>query len=54
MLFDGSAQAFLSGTFDQAGGMQGRLTLQQPSFTHEGVRRACRNGGASFTATLQR
>ena len=53
-LFDGSAQAFLSGTFDQAGGMQGRLTLQQPSFTHEGVRRACRNGGASFTATLQR
>jgi len=53
-LLDGSALAFLSGTFDQDGGMQGRLTLQQPSFTYEGVRRTCRNGGASFTARLQR
>ncbi len=51
---DGSARAFLSGTFDQAGTMQGRLTLQQPSFTYEGARRTCRNGGASFTAKLQR
>ena len=53
-LLDGSALAFLSGTFDQEGGMQGRLILQQPSFTYEGVRRTCRNGGASFTARLQR
>ena len=53
-LLDGNARAFLSGTFDQDGVMQGRLTLQRPSFTYDGVRRTCRNGGASFTARLQR
>jgi hypothetical protein len=36
-LLDGSARAFLSGRFDQAGAMSGTLTLQQPSFTYEGV-----------------
>ena len=53
-LLDGSARAFLSGTFDEAGAMSGILSLQQPSFTYEGVRRTCRNGGARFTAKLQR
>lgn len=51
---DGSALAFLSGTFDQAGGMSGVVTLQQPRFTYEGVGYTCRNASASFTARLQR
>ena len=51
---DGSALAFLSGTFDHAGGMSGVLTLQQPRFTYQGVSYTCRNSSANFTARLQR
>jgi hypothetical protein len=50
---DGSARVFLSGTFDRAGSMTGRITLQQPAFTHQGTRYTCRNGGAAWTAKLQ-
>jgi hypothetical protein len=50
---DGSGRVFLSGTFDRAGSMTGRLTLQQPSFTYQGTRYTCRNGGAAWTAKRQ-
>jgi hypothetical protein len=51
---DGSAQALLQGTFDRTGAASGTLTLQQPTFTRDGTRYACRNGGGAFTAKLQR
>jgi hypothetical protein len=51
---DGSAQAFLQGTFDRSGAGSGMLTLQQPTFTRDGTRYACRNGGGSFAVKLQR
>jgi hypothetical protein len=51
---DGSARAFYQGTFDRSGSMTGTFTLQQPSFVRDGTRYTCRNGGASFTANLQR
>jgi hypothetical protein len=49
----GSARVFLSGTFDQNGSTTGRTTLQQPTFTFQGTRYTCRNGGAAWTAKLQ-
>jgi hypothetical protein len=51
---DGSAQAFLQGTFDRSGAASGTLTLQQPSFTRDGTRYECRNGGGSFAVKLRR
>jgi hypothetical protein len=50
---DGSTRVFLSGTFERNGSMTGRITLQQPVFTHQGTRYTCRNGGAAWTAKLQ-
>jgi hypothetical protein len=51
---DGSASAFIQGTFDRSGALNGTLTLQQPSLTRDGTRYACRNGGGAFMAKLQR
>jgi hypothetical protein len=51
---DGSAQAFFQGTFDRAGAMSGSISFEQPTFTRDGSRYACRNGGGAFTAKLQR
>ena len=50
----GSASAYLWGTFDQSGAMNGLLRVEQPSFTSEGTRYTCRNSNATFTARLQR
>jgi hypothetical protein len=50
---EGSTRVFLSGTFDRSGSMTGRITLQQPVFTHQGTRYTCRNGGAAWTAKRQ-
>jgi hypothetical protein len=51
---DGSAQAFLQGTFDRSGAASGTLTLQQPTFTRAGTRYECWNGGGSFAVKLRR
>lgn len=52
-LADASTRVFLSGVFDRAGSMTGRLTVPAVTFTHEGTRYTCRGGGAAWTAKLQ-
>jgi hypothetical protein len=52
-LADASTRVNLSGTFDRAGSMTGRIGVPAVSFTHEGTRYTCRGGGAAWTAKLQ-
>ena len=52
-LADPSTRVNLSGTFDRAGSMTGRIGVPAVSFTHEGTRYTCRGGGAAWTAKLQ-
>jgi hypothetical protein len=52
-LADASTRVFLSGQFDRAGAMTGRITVPAVSFTHDGTRYSCRGGGAAWTANLQ-
>ena len=50
---DGSTRIFLSGTFDRAGSMTGRISVLAVTFTYQGTRYSCRGGGAAWTAKRQ-
>jgi hypothetical protein len=52
-LADASTRISLSGAFDRAGSMTGRIGVPAVSFTYQGTRYTCRGGGAVWTAKLQ-
>jgi hypothetical protein len=52
-LADASTRVSVSGSFDRAGSMTGRVIVPAVAFTHQGTRYTCRNGFAGWTAKRQ-
>jgi hypothetical protein len=52
-LADVSTRVSVSGSFDRAGSMTGRVIVPAVAFTHQGSRYTCRNGFAGWTAKRQ-
>ena len=52
-LAEATTRVSVSGSFDRAGSMTGRIIVPAVAFTYQGTRYTCRSGGAAWTAKLQ-